>query len=147
MGHELGHYVLNHVYELLVYIALVTVVGFAFVGWAMPRAIARWGQRWGVGSIADPAGLPLLGVLFSVYAFLATPVMNSIIRTGEVEADRFGIAVSGQADGFAAVSMQLAEYRKIDPGYWEEIVFYDHPSGENRVRAAMQWKKEHPAGH
>jgi STE24 endopeptidase len=145
MGHELGHYVLNHVYELLVYIGLVTVVGFALIGWAMPWAIARWGQRWGVTGIADPAGLPLLGVLFSIYAFLMTPVMNSIIRTGEVEADRFGIAASGQADGFAAVAMQLAEYRKIDPGYWEEIVFYDHPSGENRVRAAMQWKKEHLA--
>ncbi len=143
MGHELGHYVLNHIYELLVYIALVTVVGFAAIGWAMPRAIARWGQRWGVTGIADPAGLPLLGVLFSVYAFLMTPVMNSIIRTGEVEADRFGIATSGQADGFAAAAMQLAEYRKIDPGYWEEVIFYDHPSGENRVRYAMQWKKEH----
>jgi STE24 endopeptidase len=39
--------------------------------------------------------------------------------------------------------MQLSEYRKISPGYWEEIVFYTHPSGANRVRAAMQWKKEH----
>jgi STE24 endopeptidase len=143
MGHEIGHYVLNHIYELLVYIALVTVAGFAVLGWAMPWAIARWGQRWGVSGIADPAGLPLLGVLFSAYAFLMTPVMNTIIRTGEIEADRFGIATSGQADGFAAVAMQLAEYRKINPGYWEEVIFYDHPSGENRVRYAMQWKKEH----
>jgi len=143
MGHELGHYVLNHIYEFLVYFAAIIVIGFALVAWGFNRAVARWGTRWGVAGIADPAGVPLLSVLFSVYFFLMTPVMNSIIRSNEIEADRFGVATSGEADGFAMVSMQLAEYRKIDPGYWEEIIFYDHPSGANRVRAAMQWKKEH----
>ena len=143
MGHELGHYVLNHIYEFLVYFAAIILVGFAAVAWGFNRAVARWGTRWGVTGIADPAGVPLLSVLFSVYFFALTPVMNSIIRSNEIEADRFGIATSGEADGFAMVAMQLAEYRKIDPGYWEEIIFYDHPSGENRVRAAMQWKKEH----
>jgi len=143
MGHELGHYVLNHIYEFLVYYAVLTLVGFAFVAWAFNRAVARWGAKWGVEGIADPAGVPLLGVLFSVFFFAMTPVLNSIVRSDEVEADRFGIAVSGQPDGFAAVAMQLSEYRKISPGYWEEILFYDHPSGANRVRAAMQWKAEH----
>lgn len=143
MGHELGHYVLNHIYELLVYFALVIVGGFAFMAWAFGRAVARWGQRWGVSGIADPAGVPLLAVLFSIYSFVLTPVQNSIIRSNEAEADRFGIAVSGQPDGFAAAAMQLSEYRKISPGYWEEILFYDHPSGAARVRAAMEWKAEH----
>lgn len=143
MGHELGHYVLNHVYELLVYFAVIIFAGFAFMAWAFTRAIARWGGRWGIRDIADPAGIPLLVVLFSIYAFALTPVQNSIIRSNEAEADRFGIAVSGQADGFAAAAMQLSEYRKISPGYWEEILFYDHPSGAARVRAAMEWKQEH----
>jgi STE24 endopeptidase len=143
MGHELGHYVLNHVYESLIYLSVILFVAFAFLAWGFDRAVARWGQRWGVGGIADPAGVPLLGVLLSVYFFALTPAMNGITRSNEIEADRFGIAVSGHPDGFAAVAMQLSEYRKISPGYWEEIVFYTHPSGANRVRAAMQWKKEH----
>jgi STE24 endopeptidase len=143
MGHELGHYVLNHVYEFLVYYSVVIVTGIAFMVWAFARAVARWGTRWGIKDIADPAGVPLLVVLFSAYTFVLTPVLNSIVRSNEIEADRFGVATSGQPDGFAYVSMQLSEYRKISPGYWEEILFYDHPSGANRVRAAMQWKKEH----
>jgi STE24 endopeptidase len=143
MGHELGHYVLNHVYELLVYFTVITFGGFAFMAWAFGRAVARWGARWGLRDITDPAGVPLLAVLFSIYSFALTPVQNSIIRSNEAEADRFGIAVSGQPDGFAAAAMQLSEYRKISPGYWEEILFYDHPSGAARVRAAMEWKKEH----
>ncbi len=142
MGHELGHYVLNHIYEMLVYFAGILLLGFALVAWSFDRVVARWGSGWGVDGIADPAGLPLLGALFSAYLFLLTPVMNTIVRTNEAEADRFGIAVSGQADGFAQVAMQLSEYRKISPGEWEEWLFYDHPSGHNRVRAAMEWKAE-----
>jgi len=142
MGHELGHYVLNHIYEMLIYFTVILFIGFAFVAWGYERAVARWGAAWGVRGITDPAGLPLLGVLFSIYLFALTPVMNSIVRGNEAEADRFGIANSGQADGFAFVAMQLSEYRKISPGEWEEILFYDHPSGRNRVRAAMEWKAE-----
>jgi STE24 endopeptidase len=40
--------------------------------------------------------------------------------------------------------MQLSEYRKIRPGRLEELVFFDHPSGWNRVHRAMAWKKENP---
>ena len=128
-------------------------VGYAMSEQLLPEEIGRRGMIEKVADavrvamhragITDPAGLPLIGVLFSVYFFLLTPVTNSIVRTNEAEADRFGIAVSGQADGFAFVAMQLSEYRKISPGYWEEILFYDHPSGANRVRAAMEWKAEH----
>ena len=143
MGHELGHYVLNHAYEFFVYNSVILVGGFAFMAWGFRRVVARQGERWGIDGIADPAGVPLLLVLFTVYNFALTPAVNSIVRSNEVEADRFGLAASDQPDGFAAVAMQLSEYRKISPGYWEEILFYDHPSGANRVRAAMQWKKEH----
>ena len=143
MGHELGHYTLNHIYESMIYLALIMMVGFWSVAWGFDRVVARWGAGWGVRGVSDVAGLPLIGALFSVYMFAATPVLNSVIRGNEAEADRYGIATSGQPDGFAFVAMQLSEYRKISPGYWEEILFYDHPSGYARVRAAMEWKAEH----
>ena len=72
-----------------------------------------------------------------------TPVSNTLIRTQEAEADIFGLNASRQPDGFASVAMQLSEYRKIQPGKWEEILFFDHPSGWNRAHMAMTWKKEH----
>lgn len=40
--------------------------------------------------------------------------------------------------------MRLSTYRKIHPGKWEEAIFYDHPSGYDRVRRSMEWLKEHP---
>ena len=46
---------------------------------------------------------------------------------------------------FAQAALQLSEYRKLEPGTLEEIIFFDHPSGENRIRRSMQWKAAHLA--
>jgi STE24 endopeptidase len=143
MAHEMGHYVLNHVYKGLMQMGLLMTVGFAFCAWAFDRIVARRGEAWGVRSIADPAGLPLIVLLMSTYLFVMTPVANTITRTEEIEADAFGLNAAGEPDGFADVSLMLSEYRKIHPGKWEEIVFYDHPSGYNRILMAMTWKAEH----
>lgn len=146
MGHEMGHYVLNHVYESILWFALVFLLGFAFLRWGFDRAVARWGQRWGVRGIADPAGLPLLAAVFSVYFFAMTPLNNTFIRTNEAEADIFGLNAAREPDGFAETSLLLGEYRKLHPGPIEEWIFFDHPSGYNRILMAMKWKKEHGPG-
>jgi STE24 endopeptidase len=143
MGHELGHYVLNHIYEMLVEFGVLVVVGFAFLARAFPWVLRRWGSGWGVRGVDDPAGWPLLVALLSIFFFVLTPVTNSIIRSNEREADLFSLNAARQPDGFAAVSMKLSEYRKIEPGPLEEALLYDHPSGYSRVQMAMTWKNEH----
>jgi STE24 endopeptidase len=142
MGHEMGHYVLDHVWELLVFFAIVIVVGFALVRWGFDRTNRRWGARWGVSGVADVAGLPLLMLLLAVYAFALTPVQNTVSRTIESEADIFGLNAAREPDGFATVSLKLGDYRKLAPGPIEEMIFFDHPSGRTRIHMAMQWKKE-----
>lgn len=144
MGHEMGHYVLNHSYKGLVMMGVVFVIGFAFVNWGISFSLARWGQTWGVQGIGDVAVLPLAVIVFSVYFFLMTPVTNTITRTMEYEADMYGLNAARQPDGEANVDLLLGEYRKMDPGPMEEFIFYDHPSGRTRITAAMRWKAEHP---
>jgi STE24 endopeptidase len=143
LGHEMGHYVLNHVYKGITFIGIVIVVGFAFLSWSFDKLQARHGARWGIRDVGDVAGLPLLLFLFSAYAFVLTPVTNTITRTMEAEADNYGINVSRQPDGFAQAALHLSEYRKMQPGPVEEFVFYDHPSGWNRIHRVMVWKAEH----
>jgi STE24 endopeptidase len=140
MGHEMGHYVLNHIYKMLLAFGVVIVVGFAFTAWTFDRLAARYRTRWRVESVGDPAGLPLLALLLSTYLFLLTPVINTIIRTNEFEADVFGLNAARQPDGFAEAALLLSDYRKMDPSPLEEIMFYDHPSGRTRIFTAMQWK-------
>ncbi|HET9227665.1 MAG TPA: M48 family metallopeptidase [Thermoanaerobaculia bacterium] len=142
MGHEMGHYVLNHVYESILWFALVLLAGFSFLRWGYDRAVARWGGKWGVRGIDDPAGLPLLAVLFAIFFFLMTPLNNTWIRVNEAEADMFGLNAAREPDGFAETALLLGEYRKLHPGPVEEWIFFDHPSGYQRILMAMKWKKE-----
>ncbi len=145
MGHEMGHYVLHHVIKGLVDIGILIVLAFAFVRFGFDRLRARFGARWKIEGIDDVAGLPLALLLFSLYGFVMTPVLNTLVRTEEAEADIFGLNAARQPDGMSQVALKLAEYRKLEPGALEEFVFFDHPSGRSRISMAMRWKGEHLA--
>ena len=148
MAHEMGHYVLNHIYKLLVEMIVFTLIAFALTKVVFEWTVRHYGVRWQVTGIADPAGLPLLVLILTVLAFLYTPISNSLTREVEAEADSFGINTSREPDGFAQASLKLGEYRKLDPGPLEEFIFFDHPSGRARIQKAMEWKAAHlPPGN
>ena len=147
MAHEMGHYILNHGAKLVMYFGLFFLIGFAVARACFDTALQRWGDRWGVRGIADPAGLPLLSLIFAAVFFLLTPLTNTVVRVTEREADAFSINTSREPDGMAKVALKLGTYRKLDPTPLEEFIFFDHPSGRARIRMAMDWKAAHlPAG-
>ena len=143
MAHEMGHYVLNHMYETIVFFGIIFIFGFVFIRWTFEWVRKRWGAGWSVSGIGDLAGMPLLAALFALFFFLITPFMNTFIRVNEAEADLFALHAAREPDGAAEVALKLAEYRKLDPGPIEEWIFYDHPSGRSRIHMAMTWKAEH----
>jgi STE24 endopeptidase len=142
LGHEMGHYVLNHGLRVAIYFTLVLVFGFWFTHRLFDWSLKRWGRRLQLQDRADPAALPLAFAILSIFLFLATPLLNSITRQMEAEADAFGLNAAREPNGFAMAAMRLSTYRKIHPGPIEEMVFYDHPSGYTRVHASMVWLKE-----
>src|SRR5260370_27276503 len=147
MAHEMGHYVLYHGAKLLTYLGILILIGFAVARILFEAAVRRWGNKWGVRGIADPAGLPLLVLILSTLVFSATPLINTVTRITEREADAFGINTSREPDGMANATLKLGVYRKLDPTPLEEFIFFDHPSGRARIRMAMDWKTAHlPAG-
>jgi Zn-dependent protease with chaperone function len=143
LGHEMGHYVLNHNIIGDTWLGLLFVLVYACVAWGFRRLTSVFGGNWDVRTVDDPAGLPLLMGLASVVFLLATPIQNTITRTLEQQADMFGINAAREPDGFALAALQLSEYRKLDPSPWEEFIFYDHPSGRTRIWTVMRWKAEH----
>ena len=143
MAHEMGHYVLGHVNEMIVSITLMSLVAFAFANWGFQALHRVFGGLWGIRDITDPAGLAVLSLLLSFVGVLGTPVTNTMVRTNEAEADIFGLNAAREPDGFATTALKLSEYRKLDPTPWEEFIFYDHPSGRSRISMAMHWKAEH----
>jgi STE24 endopeptidase len=87
----------------------------------------------------------VLAAIGAVIGLLLTPVTNTMIRLIEQDADQFSLTHANEPDGLSKALIKTAEYRAPSPSAIEEIIFYDHPSVENRIRMAMEWKATHPA--
>jgi STE24 endopeptidase len=146
MGHEMGHYVLGHVWRGIVGLALVSGLEFWLLSRLGPRVLALRGRRRTVRGLDDPAALPVLVGGMTALSLLFMPLTNTLTRTSESAADGFGLEAAHEPDGFALIAMKLSSYRKIAPSALEEALFFDHPSGRTRVQMAMRWKKDHVPG-
>ena len=140
-GHEIGHYVLGHVWIIVIVFSLLAVLLFFLADRIFPRVARAFGSDAGIG---DPRGFPVLMFLLSLFAFLAQPVLNTLSRTDESAADAYSLQTVNLPDALASALVKTAEYRSPRPNAVEEFVFYSHPSVERRVRAAMEWKAAHP---
>jgi len=141
-GHEIGHYVLGHVWRRVILMSTLAVVFFFLADRLFPRFARVFGSRAALG---DPTGLPVLVFMVSLFLLLAQPLVNGMIRLGENEADQYSLETVNLPDALAAALVKTAEYRNPRPGRLQEILFYTHPSVERRVRRAMDWKAAHPA--
>ena len=142
VGHEMGHYAHYHGLWMAAAFSLLGMLVF----WATARMYPSAARALGVGStgIGDPTGLPVLMIVFSTLLLLATPLLNSITRLAEADADRFSLAHAREPDGLSKALVKTIEYRAASPGWIEEVIFYDHPSVGRRIRRAMDWKAAHP---
>ena len=94
MGHEMGHYVLGHVWKQILFLSALIMATLYGVHRVAGRLIARHRQRFGFGELADVASLPLILLLFNGFSFLVTPGVLAVQRHFEHEADRFGLEIT-----------------------------------------------------
>lgn len=140
-GHEIGHYVLGHIWMMVAVFSLLAVLLFFLAD----RLYARVARTFGsAAAIGDPRGLPVLMFMLTLFAFLAQPVRNGLSRYDESAADAYSLRTVNLPDALASALVKTAEYRNPRPNAAEEFIFYSHPSVERRVRAAMEWKAAHP---
>jgi STE24 endopeptidase len=142
-GHEIGHYVLGHIWRMIIVFALLAVALFFLADRLFPRLARLVGSR---ATIDDPRGFPVMMFLLSLFSLLALPVQNYLVRTGESEADAYSLRTANLPDALASALVKTAEYRSPRPSAVEEFIFYSHPSVERRVRVAMEWKAKRPTG-
>lgn len=141
MGHETGHYVLNHIAKgLLISFAglfIAFYLGFRLLG----GLVARRGAAWGIRGVDDLASLPVLLLLLSVFSFLASPVSNTLSRYFEHQADQYSIEVThGLTPEAAQVGAQAfqvlgeTDLEYPDPDPLNVLLTYDHPPTRDRIR-------------
>lgn len=143
VGHEMGHYKRGHMLWFTLAYGLMAIAAFFLIDRLYP-VVLRWTGAKGVGPIADPAGYPVIGIIVTVLALVATPLTNAVVRLAEADADRFSLVNFNEPDGLAKALVKTIEYRYDSPGKLEEVIFYDHPAVRERVRRAMEWKAAHP---
>lgn len=143
VGHEMGHYVRAHILWTVGILVLLSVLAFWLTDRLYPVA-HRLLRADRVGDISDPAGLPVLALVLAFLGVLGTPVFATMTRTMEEDADHFSLVHANEPDGLSKALIKTAEYRAPSPSAIEEFLFYDHPSVENRIRRAMEWKATHP---
>ena len=145
-GHEMGHYVLGHLW-MGMGLACLGILAFLFVSYLLlQRVLERWGPRWSIRSLDDWASLPVLILTMSVFSFIGSPVSSAFSRMMEHDADIYGLEViHGVVPDSSQVAAQsfhiLGEVGLSDPDPSPLIEFwmYDHPSIRDRVRFAAEY--------
>ena len=64
-GHEMGHYVLNHIVIGIAATAVGLFIGFYLLYWIANWAFPRFQQRWRMRELSDWAAVPMLILIFS----------------------------------------------------------------------------------
>jgi len=140
MGHEMGHYVLNHVWKGLAFGAALIVVGFFLLSRILDRLIQRRAGRLGYDALGSIAAVPLALLFLSAYLFVIQPVVSAFSRHLEHQADVFALQLNGptpEARGIAVASFQKMAARNLsdpNPPAAIEWWLYSHPSVGNRIR-------------
>lgn len=141
MGHEMGHYVLQHLWMGLAVSMAVAFIVFAVSQPLYERAMRRWGPRWRLGASGDMASLPLLLLIGLTVTFLLSPAINAYSRHQERAADTFALELTGLGEPMATAFVKLAENAKMDPDPHPLIVFWrsTHPPIKERIAWCLAW--------
>jgi STE24 endopeptidase len=135
MGHEIGHYVLGHMWYGVAFSSLLIIASLYTAYRTAGAVLARWGPRFGFTTLADVASLPLLLLLVSVFSLIVTPLSLAFTRHVEHEADRFGLEITetSHSAGTAFVKLQEDALANPRPGplfkWWRE----SHPPLGERI--------------
>lgn len=140
-GHEIGHYVLKHTWWGILFYSIGAILLFFIADLSFPWFARRFGST---ATLGEPRGIAVLFFMISLFGVLTLPIFNSFSRMLETQADMYSLETENRPDALATSLVKTAEYRYPRPNRIEEIIFYDHPSVEARVRRAMQWKAAHP---
>lgn len=135
MGHEMGHFVMNHVARFIVLGFVLTFISFYMVHKLSGALIRRYGARWGFTELSDFASLPLILFMMSAMSLVITPAIFGVTRYHEHEADRFGLELThlnhAAATGF--VTLQQENLANPNPGLFFTLWRGSHPSIAQRI--------------
>jgi len=149
MGHEIGHYKMNHIWKGLMLAVVMIFVAAWLADRILPRIIRRNSFRFGFNKLGNIASLPLLILFMTVFEFFSQPVSNGVSRYFEYQSDEFGYRLSEVSVDDARIAFEkLSAYNLSDPEPSPviEFWFYDHPALSKRIKNIRNLNENMPPG-
>ena len=149
MGHEMGHYVLGHVWKLILFFSAVIMATLFAIHKTAGWLIGKYQHRFGFSELSDVASLPLILLLFSAYLFVITPGVLAFTRYHEHESDRFGLEIlrNNHAAATAFVKLQTENLGVPRPHWLVRLWQASHPTLGERIdfcNAYRPWARGEP---
>jgi STE24 endopeptidase len=145
-GHEMGHYVLNHIVIGISGAFIGLFIGFYLLYVIANWAFARFQQRWPMRELGDWAAVPMLLLIFSLMSTISQPIGSAFSRTLEHNADIYGLEVThginANSQEAAAHAFQVLGELSLSYPYPNKFVVFwyaDHPPINERVPFAHSY--------
>jgi STE24 endopeptidase len=135
MAHEIGHYVMNHLYWNLISSIVLSFLGLWLGNIIYRKWIEKYGKTWGVKGVGDLAALPALLLIFSLLSFAVSPVENAVSRKAERDADQYAIQMTKNPEAAVGAFQQLAtvSLSEVNPPKIVKWFLYGHPTMLERI--------------
>jgi STE24 endopeptidase len=142
IAHEMGHNLMHHIWQGILFSALMAAIGFLIIHLSGPKIINKWRNRLRIDSMADVAGLPLILLIFSLYGLVTMPIFPAVSRHMERQADRFALDMTHNKEAFISAMDELAYMNLSDPNPSPiiEFLLYDHPPISKRIKFAQEYE-------
>ena len=142
MGHEMGHYVLGHVWKTILFLSLLIIVTLYAIHRTAGWPINKFHRRFGFTELSDVASLPLIILLLSAYFLIVGPIALAFSRHNEREADRFGLEITqnNRAAATAFVKLQQENLSVPRPNVLVKLWQASHPTLGERIDFANEYR-------
>jgi STE24 endopeptidase len=141
MGHEMGHYVLNHIWKGFFFFSICSFIVFFATFKVGNFLISRFHSKFKFKKFSEFASYPLLTLLFAFFMFLLSPFQNYVTRTMEHQADIFGLEITQNNTAAAEAFVVLQQNGLVNPSPGPLYKFFrcDHPTLSDRIEFCNQY--------
>jgi len=135
MAHEMGHYVMKHIYFGIAGYLLLSLIGLFIISRLMKWIIDRWGKELKITNIRDLSSLPLFFILLGMLSFAASPLSNMVSRYQEKKADLYAIEMTENNEAAVKTFQNLSKHSlsEVNPPWLVKFFRYGHPTLMERI--------------
>ncbi|PDY43843.1 peptidase M48 [Bacillus pseudomycoides] len=144
MAHEMGHYVMKHIYWGVASYIVLTFVGMYLISRIIIMCLRKWGDTLRLSKMACLSIIPLFFLISSVLSFAVSPLSNYVSRIEERAADQYALDMT--KDGKSGVKtfqyLSKTSLSQVNPPALVKFFLYTHPPIFERIHVFEQYEKQ-----